>query len=138
MKTRWIRYLFLLASLYNLAIGCAVLLAYRQIFERMYGPSLTPIIHEGYIQFAAAMVAIFGVGFFFVAVDPVRNKDLIKLGVVYHLAPVFVVMNQLTHVAAQQPSTLGFYIPYAAINCVFAVFFAWVLWKLRGLKPAAE
>jgi hypothetical protein len=126
MKTRWIRHLFLLAALYNLAIGCAVLLAYPRIFHRL-GIAL-PVAHEGFLQFAAAMVAIFGVGFYFVAVEPVRNKDIIKLGVVFNLASAFVIGNHFAHTG-----THWAYLFFGLINWAWAVFFAWVLWKLRGL-----
>jgi hypothetical protein len=59
------------------------LFAWQAIYTRF---NVTYPNHAGYILFGAASIAIFGIGFLFVAAAPERNRDIIKLGVLLKLA----------------------------------------------------
>jgi hypothetical protein len=83
MRREWIRPLFLVAALYDFGLGVLFLFAWSAIYARFH---VTPPNHPGYILFGAAVIAIFGVGFWFVAQAPERNRDIIKLGVLLKLA----------------------------------------------------
>ena len=78
MQTKWVKYLFIVAGLYDFIVGVAFLLWFKNIYNYF---NITLPNHDGYIQFAAAVVTTFGIGFWFVAADPVRNRDIIKMGI---------------------------------------------------------
>ena len=115
MKREWIRPLFVVAALYDFLLGVAFLLAWSAIYARF---GITPPNHPGYIQFGAAVIAIFGVGFWFVAQAPDRNRDIIKLGVLLKLAYSGTV---LTYWA--QGRIPAMWVPFAWIDVVFLVAF---------------
>jgi len=83
MMPNWIRPLFLVAGLYDLGLGLAFALGFRMVYER-FGIALPN--HDAYVQLPAALIAIFGLGFLMVWRDPVRNRNLIVLGVLLKLA----------------------------------------------------
>jgi hypothetical protein len=83
MVPRWIRPLFVVAAAYDLILGLAYLFAYPALYAR-FGVTLPN--HPGYVQLNALFVAIMGVGFWFVAQAPERNRDLIRLGVLFKAA----------------------------------------------------
>lgn len=80
---RWIRPLFLVAALYDIVLGVAYLAGYEALYRR-FGVALPN--HPGYVQLNALFVIIAGVGFWFVAQSPERNRDLIRVGVLFKLA----------------------------------------------------
>jgi len=83
MTPRWIRPLFVVAGLYDFLLGLLFLFAWQTIYTHFH---IAYPNHAGYILFGAASIAIFGVGFLFVAAAPGRNRDIIKLGVLLKLA----------------------------------------------------
>jgi hypothetical protein len=83
MRREWIGPLFYVAALYDALLGVIFLLAWRTVYERF---GITPPNHPAYIQFAAALITTFGIGFWFVAMAPERNRDIIKLGVLLKLS----------------------------------------------------
>ncbi len=127
MRADWIRPLFVIAALYDFLLGAAFLIAWPAIYAHF---GVTPPNHPGYILFAAAAIAIFGVGFGFVAADPVRNRDIIKLGILLKLAYVVTV---LTYWAQGQIPAM--WVPFAWIDLAFLVAFVAALQSL-GSKPA--
>ena len=90
MKREWIRPLFVVAAVYDLLLGVIFLIAHPAVYARF---GVTPPNHPGYVQFAAALVGIFGIGFWYVARAPERNRDIIKLGVLLKLAYSGVVLG---------------------------------------------
>jgi hypothetical protein len=83
MKREWLRPFFVVAALYDIVLGGLFLVAPGAIYARF---GVTPANHPAYVQFAAAVVLIFGIGFWFVARSPERNRDVIKLGVLFKIA----------------------------------------------------
>ncbi|MBI2302640.1 MAG: hypothetical protein HYU66_27355 [Armatimonadetes bacterium] len=83
MVPKWIRPLFLGAAAYDLLFGLIYLVGWRAVYALF---AIEPPNHPSYVQFAAATVAVFGLGFWMVAAAPQRNRDLIKLGVLFKLA----------------------------------------------------
>lgn len=129
MTAKWIRPMFWVAALYDLALGAAFLLAWRAIYA---GFGVAPPNHPAYVQFAAAVVAIFGIGFGLVAQAPQRNRDLILLGILFKLAYVITVLSYW--VRGQIP---GMWVPFAWSDLAFALVFAAALTSLAKSAPAA-
>ena len=115
MKPEWIRPLFLVSAAYDLILGIAFLLAFKPIYAR-FGVSLPN--HDAYVQFAAAVVAIFGIGFWFVAQAPQRNRDIIKMGILLKLSYSTVVLAHYSR--GQMPSM---WVPFAFLDLLFLVAF---------------
>ena len=77
MKETWIRPFFLLAAAYDGVLGIAFILAPASIFA-MYG--VEPPNHMAYVQCPALLLILFAIMFYRIAMDPVRNRDLILYG----------------------------------------------------------
>ena len=128
MKADWVRPLFVVAALYDFTLGVLFLLAYRPIYRHF---AIQPPNHPGYIYFSAAVVAIFGVGFWFVSRAPARNRNIMKLGVLLKLAYAAVAL--FYSFRGQIP---GLWVPFAWIDLAFMVLF---LAALRAVPaPAAD
>ena len=101
-------------------------MAWPAIYERF---GIAPPNHPGYIQFGAAVIAIFGIGFAFVARDPERNRDIIKLGVLLKLAYAGTVLSYRA-----QGRIPAMWVPFAWIDLAFLLAFLAALWALRGSR----
>jgi hypothetical protein len=126
MKREWIRPFFMIAAAYDFILGVVFLLAYRAVYAYF---NVTLPNHPAYVQFAAAVVAIFGIGFWYVARAPERNRDIIKLGVLLKLTYSLVVLSWWFR--GQMP---GMWVPFAWVDLAFMVAF---LAALRSL-PAVS
>jgi hypothetical protein len=115
MKREWIRPLFVVAALYDFGLGVAFLLAWSRIYARF---GIAPPNHPGYIQFGAAAIAIFGIGFWWVAQAPERNRDIIKLGVMLKLAYAGTVLAYWA-----QGRMPAMWVPFAWADLAFMVAF---------------
>ena len=78
MQMRWIRVLFAVSALYDGVLGIAFLFFGSAIFHQTGTPLPN---HMGYIAFPALLLILFGVMFWRVAADPIRNRDLVLYGV---------------------------------------------------------
>jgi len=78
-----VRWIFLVAGLYDFLIGLAFLLYGPQVFEAAGVPEPN---HWGYIQFGALLLIVFGTMFFAVAMNPVVNRNLMPFGMLLKLA----------------------------------------------------
>lgn len=125
MKREWMRPFFVVAALYDIVLGALFLVAAEPIYWRF---GVTPANHPAYVQFAAAVVLIFGIGFWFVARSPERNRDIIKLGVLFKIAYSGVVLGWWF-----QGRMPGMFVPFAWIDLVFLGAF---LAALRALPSA--
>ena len=83
MTAKWIKPLFIIAALYDLNLGLAALLFFKPIYNAF---SVTLPNHDGYVQWGAAVVVIFGIGFWLVAQAPARNRDIIIMGILFKVA----------------------------------------------------
>ena len=115
MKREWIRPLFVIAAIYDLVLGVLFLIAWRPVYER-FGIALPN--HPAYVQFAAAVVATFGIAFWYVANAPERNRDIIKLGVLLKIAYSSIVLSYWF-----QGRMPGMWVPFAWIDLVFLLAF---------------
>lgn len=130
MKRDWIHPLFFIAAAYDFVLGVVLLAMHPAIFAYFGVP---PPNHPGYVEFPAALVIIFGVGFWMVARDPWRNRDIIKLGILLKLAYAGVVLGH-----AARGAMPGMWIPWAWADLAFVVAFAAALRTLsRGPESAA-
>lgn len=124
MNLKTIKNLFVIAAGYDIVLGILFLLAFKQIYTYFH---IALPNHDGYVQFAALLVAIFGVGFWFVAQNPQRNRDIIKMGILLKAAYSGTVlwywfMGNIPFV----------WVPFAGFDLVFLGFF---VVALRSLPP---
>ncbi len=129
MKREWIRPFFVVAAAYDFILGVLFMLAHGAVYERF---GVTPPNHPGYIQFAAAVVAIFGIGFWYVARAPERNRDIIKLGVLLKLSYSSIVLGWWFR--GQMPVM---WVPFAWIDLAFLLAFIAALRALPAGPSAA-
>jgi len=126
MSINWIKRLFLVAALYDGALGLAFLIAPAEIFV-MYG--VEPPNHMAYVQFPAFLLIIFAIMFFRVSIDPVENRELILYG-----CGLKVSYCSLVVVYALTTGIPSMWTPWAWADIVFLVLFA-LSWKSLG-KPS--
>jgi hypothetical protein len=128
MVRAWIRPLFVVAAIYDLVVAAVFVLAYKTIYA-MFGITLPN--HAGYVHLPAALIFIFGIGFWFVSRDPVRNRDIIKLGALMKLAFAGVIFGHLIFGAIP-----AMYVPFAVLDLLFFAAFVAALGTLPA-EPAA-
>jgi hypothetical protein len=117
------------AALYDIVLGLAYGLAFRPIYAR-FGIALPN--HDGYVQLPAALILVFGIGFWLVARAPERNRDLIKLGVLMKLAFCVVVFGH--RLFASIPTM---WLPFAVADLLFAIAFLAALRALPAPRAMA-
>jgi hypothetical protein len=98
MNPVW-RPFFLAAALYDLILGAAFFLLYGPLFETL-GIALPN--NTSYIHLTAAFVFTQGLGYWFVYQDPLANRGIVKVGVVYKLmfsglAAYYLAIGELLH-----------------------------------------
>jgi hypothetical protein len=77
MKTKWIRWFFGLAALYDGVLGALFLAAAPWLFELV---KVTPPNHYGYVQFPALLLLVFAMMFARIACNPQRHRELMLYG----------------------------------------------------------
>jgi hypothetical protein len=122
MTPAWIRPLFVVAALYDIVLGAVYFLGYEALYRRA-GVALPS--HPGYVQLNALFVIIAGIGFWFVARAPERNRDLVKMGVLFKAAYAGIIFFYLS-----QGNMPTMWLPYAICDTLFLVVF---LLALRAL-----
>jgi len=98
MNSMW-RPFFLVAALYDIVLGAGFFLLYEPLFE-ILGIALPNNI--SYIHLTAAFVFTQGLGYWFVYQEPMANRGIVKLGVVYKfifssLAAYYLAIGELLH-----------------------------------------
>jgi len=128
MNEKMIKPFYVISGLYDGALGLAFLLAPGAIFA-MY--AVEPPNHMAYVQFPALLLIIFGAMFFRIAMDPVKNRELILYGCalkVSYCSMVFFYMAT-TGVPAM-------WVPWAYADLVFLVLFV-MTWRSLGRQAEA-
>ena len=125
MKASWVRPLFVVAALYDIVLGVAYYFAFKPVYRR-FGVALPN--HDAYVQLPAALIAVFGVGFWFVSRAPERNRDIITLGVLMKLAFSGVVLSY-----AFRNAIPAMWVPFAWIDLAFMLAF---IAALNATRPA--
>lgn len=121
----WVKPLFQIAALYDLILGVVFFFAFKSIFTALNFPLPN---HDGYIQFPALLIVVFGVASWFVAVAPARNRDIIKLGVLEKAAYAGVVLGHWAF------GTIPWiWIPFAVLDVIFLALF---LAALNAVAPS--
>lgn len=114
------RWFFLVAAVYDMALGLAFLLAGEAVLQAI-GMELPP--HIAYIQLAAIFVFVQGLSYLVAWRDPWSNEGIIWVGVVYK--GTYAGLAAWYLVAGNLPST--FFIPWAVIDVGFMLGFLWFL-----------
>jgi len=115
-----------IAALYDFILGVLFLFWFKPIYAH-FGVTLPN--HDGYVQFAAALVATFGVGFWFVAQKPDRNRDIIKMGILLKLSYSATALFHFFF-----GSIPAIWVPFAWLDLIFLGFF---IAALRALPMRA-
>lgn len=110
------RLLFLVAAIYDIALGVAFLVAGETVLDAI-GMAAPP--HVAYIQLAAVFVAVQGISYLFAWRDPVANRAIVWVGVIYKagytgLAIWYLVLGLLPSI---------FFVPWAIADFAFLVAF---------------
>jgi hypothetical protein len=127
MKRDWIHPLFVVAAIYDLGLGLVVLTMHPAIYTYF---GIAAPNHPGYVELPAALVAIFGAGFWLVSRDPWRNRDIVKLGILLKLAYAGIVLGY-----AARGNMPSLWIPWAWVDLVFAGLFVLAL-RALARRPA--
>jgi hypothetical protein len=128
MSIKGIKTVFLIAALYDIILGIVFGLFFKLVYNS-FGTELPN--HAGYIQLAAAYIFTFGIGFYLVYKDPVRNQAIITLGVLMKLLFVVIVLGHLLIDAVP-----AFYIPFALLDIVFLLLFLYTQTALKKLAAS--
>ena len=124
MNLKTIKLLFIISALYDFILGVIFLIGFKQIYN--YFNIVLPN-HDGYVQFGAALVAIFGIGFWFVAQDPQRNRDIIKMGILLKLS-----YSGVAFYHAALGNLPGIWLPFAWFDVIFLILFIFALKALKA------
>ena len=125
-KKKAIQLLFSVAAIYDGVLGIAFLFTSSALFQWL---DVTPPNHLGYVQFSAALLIVFTIMFIAIAMNPVRNRNLIPFGILLKVSYCGVVLfHWLT------TGVPGMWKPFCVFDLVFLVFFFWAWAVLRGEK----
>ena len=116
-RAAWVRFLFVLAALYDGVLGVVFLVVPWYPFERF---DVTPPNHWGYVQFPAALLIVFAIMFLRIAQNPSGNRLLIPYGILLKVAYCGVAFYYWT--------TSGLpwmWQPFAVLDVAWALLFAW-------------
>lgn len=131
MRTkRAITALFIVSAIYDGVLGAAFLFGSGALFQ-WFG--VTPPNHPGYVQFPAALLIVFAVMFMAIAMNPVKNRNLIPYGIMLKASYCGVILFHWF--TAGLP---GMWKPFCIFDLVFLVAFAWAGTALRGEKAQNE
>jgi hypothetical protein len=109
--------LFLIAALYDGALGAIFLIAPGLVFK---WANVTPPNHWAYVQFPAALLIIFGLMFAAIARNPAGNRNLIVYGLLLKVS--YCGIASWYWFTAGIP---GLWKPFAVIDLVMGVLFVW-------------
>ena len=131
MRTkRAITALFIVAAIYDGLLGVAFLFGSGALFL-WFG--VTPPNHPGYVQFPAALLIVFAVMFMAIAMNPVKNRNLIPYGIMLKASYCGIILFHWF--TAGLP---GMWKPFCIFDLVFLIAFAWAWTALRGKQAQNE
>lgn len=108
---------FLVAAVYDAVLGLAFFFLYNPLFHAL-GIALPP--NTSYIHITSAYIFVQGLSYWFVSRSPIRNSDIVIVGIVYKaifsgLAFYYLAIGQLLS---------GIFIVFAVLDLIFLVLFA--------------
>lgn len=112
-----IKTLFIVAALYDGLLGLLVLLQPYFLFNLF---TVTPPNHPGYVQFPAALLIVFGLMFAAIAIEPVRNRNLIPYGILLKICYSGTVFSYWA-----SSGIPNMWKPFAIADLVFIFLFLW-------------
>ena len=118
-----VRVLYVVASLYDLVLGLAFIVAAPAIFS---AAGIVPPNHWGYVHFAAGLLVVFALMFLSIARQPVENRNLVVYGI---LLKVCYVLTVCWHWYAGGIPAMWKY--FAVVDALFGVAFFWSLVPLE-------
>jgi hypothetical protein len=130
MSLKTIKALFLSAAIYDFVAGMVFCLFYKPLYERM---GLILPEHPGYLQLAALYIAIFGIGFWLVYTDPIRNRAIVPLGILMKLTFVLIAFGY--YITDIMPKV---YLVFATIDTVFFILFVMAHLSLKRMTAQSE
>lgn len=121
---RW-RWLFIVAALYDMALGVAFFFFGEPMFEWL---GMTAPPHISYIHLPAIFVFVQGISYAIVATDPLGHPGIVWVGVAYKLSYALLAAYYL--LTDQIPAM--FFAWFGLFDFVFFLAFVWYLRWLRG------
>ena len=118
-KTKFFKYMFLVAAIYDFILGLIFFLFYKQAYS-MAGITLPT--YPMYLQMSADFVIAMGIGSWFVYRNMYRNIDLVKLGVIYKA----IYAGLTGYFFFRNLSNITFFY-FAIVDVVFLALFIWFL-----------
>lgn len=121
---------FLIAALYDVVLGAGFFVFYSPLFHAL---GITLPNNSSYIEITTAYIFVQGLSYWFVSRNPVRNVDIVIVGIVYKaifagLAFFYLLIGQLL---------TPVFLVFAVLDIVFLVFFVrFVQLAWREAKPA--
>lgn len=124
------RWFFLLAAVYDMALGLVFFVAYKPMLEWL-GMTLPP--HVSYIHLLAIFVFVQGASYLVAWADPLANLGIVKVGIMYKLGYASLAAYYL--VTDQIPAM--FFAWFGLFDLLFLIGFVWFLrWARRGAPGA--
>jgi hypothetical protein len=127
---RAIPVLFIVAAIYDGLLGAAFLFAGDAVLQWC---GVTPPYHPGYVQFPAALLIVFAVMFSAIAMNPVRNRNLIPYGILLKVSYCGVVSFHWFTAGLSD-----MWKPFCIFDLAFLIAFAWAWAVLRQEKIEKE
>lgn len=112
--------LFLVAALYDGILGAAFFLFYNPLFHAL-GVQLPN--NTSYIHITTAYIFVQGLSYWFVSRDPLKNVDIVKVGIVYKVIYIGLAVYYLA--IGQLLSSVFAWL--AVTDFIFLVLFVWFL-----------
>ncbi len=128
--TSTVRAVFFVGALYDLGLGIAFLVAGPALYDALGVP---PPSHWAYVHFPALLLAVFGLMFLAVAVRPRANRNLIPYGMLLKASYSGVVFAYWFG-----SGIADLFKPFAVLDLVWLLLFAWAYVSLRPAGPAAS
>jgi hypothetical protein len=126
---RFIKALFLIAALYDGALGAVFLFVPAWLYRVA---DITPPNHWAYVQFPAALLLIFGLMFAAIAANPLENRKLIPYGIMLKAAYCGV-----TFWYWNAQGIPGLWKPFAVADLVMGFLFLWAFKQLAAHSTKA-
>ncbi len=127
--TRFIKALFLVAALYDTALGAVFLIAPASVYRVA---DVTPPNHWAYVQFPAVLLLVFARMFAAIAANPLENRKLIPYGVLLKVA-----YCGLAFWYWNTQGIPGMWKPFAVIDLVMGILFVWSYQQLGAHSTKA-
>ncbi len=130
MSIKQIKGLFAVAACYDIGAGLIFCLFYMPLYRAM---NLILPEHPGYLQLASLYIAVFGIGFAFVARSPESNMGVIVLGILMKIVFAGVIFYHYFVTIAPK-----IYVVFALCDAIFAALFLGAYRSLSGVQREAS